>query len=92
METLELPALGRSSARLGAFYDAAADRFVPGSKLFCEALVEDQDYDSTDCPDTTIKCKTSDSFEDKCDAMDIKGEIKLSVAMGLVRDQFKSYI
>ena len=71
-------------AALGAFYDSSIDNFIAGSNLFKEKLVEDEDFDSIDNTSQRIVSKNSDSFDDKCDSMDIQGEVKLSVALGLI--------
>ena len=82
-DTRTLPALGRT-ARLGSYYDATKDRFVVGANMFKKALEEGVDFVSTDNTSQRVTHKWSDSFNDKCDILDISGELKLSVLLGLV--------
>jgi hypothetical protein len=85
--SLSIPALGRQES-LGAFYDARTDTFVAGLNLFKNhrSLKEDEDMQTTDDTKTTTRVSKTDSFEEKCNLMDIKGQLKLSIALGLVND------
>lgn len=76
-------ALGRI-ARIGQFYDARNDNFIPGLNVFTENVSSNPD-DSLATADVDINLILGESIEEKCRVLDIDPELKLSILSGLVK-------
>ncbi|XP_056374790.1 neoverrucotoxin subunit alpha-like [Hyla sarda] len=83
--TLEIPSLGRPFT-LGMLYDAREEKIIPGITLWNNedlniniSTISVQSQNSTD-----FEVLTSDSFYDKSSALDLSGELKISVLSGMV--------
>ncbi|KAM8979892.1 uncharacterized protein LOC100932386 [Sarcophilus harrisii] len=80
--TMEIPALGRP-LHLGTLYDCRSDTLVPGVTLWNKETLERNVTTEDQCK-TEFDIITSDSMEEKTNAMNITGELKASVLGGLV--------
>ncbi|XP_051818328.1 stonustoxin subunit alpha-like [Antechinus flavipes] len=80
--TLEIPALGRP-LHLGTLYDCRSDTLVPGVTLWDKETLE-RNVAIEDQYKTEFDIITSDSMEEKTNAMNITGELKASVLGGLI--------
>ncbi|XP_074123652.1 stonustoxin subunit alpha-like isoform X2 [Sminthopsis crassicaudata] len=77
-----VPALGRP-LYLGTLYDCRSDTLVPGVTLWNKETLE-RNVSTEDQYKTEFDIITSDSMEEKTNAMNITGELKASVLGGLV--------
>ncbi|XP_056374791.1 stonustoxin subunit alpha-like [Hyla sarda] len=79
---LVIPSLGRPFT-LGMLYDAREEKIIPGITLWNKDDLENnlstRPHNSTD-----FEVLTSDSFYDKSSALDLSGELKISVLSGMV--------
>ncbi|XP_074123659.1 stonustoxin subunit alpha-like [Sminthopsis crassicaudata] len=80
--TMEVPALGRP-LHLGTLYDCRSDTLIPGVTLWDKDTLE-RNVNIEDQYKTEFDIITSDSMEEKTNAMNITGELKASVLGGLV--------
>ena len=79
---LEYACLGRTM-ELGMLYDCRSERIIPGVTLW-DLQVLRNNTDIKPCHFSNCKVSTDDSFESKCQSLDINADIKLSFIAGLV--------
>ncbi|KAM8981209.1 stonustoxin subunit alpha-like [Sarcophilus harrisii] len=79
---MEIPALGRP-LHLGTLYDCRSDTLIPGVTLWDKETLK-RNVTTEDQYKTEFDIITSDSMEEKTNAMNITGELKASVLGGLV--------
>ncbi|XP_051817761.1 stonustoxin subunit beta-like [Antechinus flavipes] len=80
--TMQIPALGRP-LYLGTLYDCRSDTFIPGITLWDRETLK-RNVTTEDQYKTNFEIITSDSMEEKTNAMNISGELKASILGGLV--------
>lgn len=80
--SIKIPALGRVS-QLGALYSVHTEQFLPGLNLFKEEISKEV-YDEYENAETSISYSTSNSITEKIKALNINGEISLSLMSGMI--------
>ncbi|XP_072508410.1 stonustoxin subunit alpha-like isoform X2 [Notamacropus eugenii] len=80
--TVEIPALGRP-LHLGTLYDCRSDTSIPGITLWDRETLQKNVVTEEQCK-TDFDIITSDSMDEKANAMNIPAELKASVLGGLV--------
>ncbi|KAM6985792.1 stonustoxin subunit alpha-like [Aplochiton taeniatus] len=81
-ETMELACLGRPF-QLGMLYDCRSDKLIPGITLWDSEILK-QNINVSPQPNTDFKIITSDSSEDKSEALNVSASLKASFLGGLV--------
>ncbi|XP_062905774.1 uncharacterized protein LOC134347306 [Mobula hypostoma] len=82
-EVIQLPTLGRPF-QLGMLYDCRSDALIPGVTLWDLETLK-QNLNSSDQPSTEFEVITSDSIEEKANALNVTGSLKASFLSGLVK-------
>lgn len=86
-----IQALGRPF-QLGMLYNAYSDTIVPGLTLWSQEKL-DSDIDSNDHPYTDFDVQVENNFQNKIEALEAKGQLKLSLMLGLAEvGGFAKYI
>ncbi|XP_059827173.1 uncharacterized protein LOC132394782 [Hypanus sabinus] len=81
-EVIQLATLGRPF-QLGMLYDCRSDTLIPGVTLWDLETLK-QNLNSSDQPSTEFEVITSDSIEEKANALNMTGSLKASFLSGLV--------
>ncbi|CAD5116084.1 unnamed protein product [Dimorphilus gyrociliatus] len=76
-----IQALGRPF-QLGMLYNAYSDTIVPGLTLWSREKL-DSDIDTNEHPYTDFDVQVENSFQNKIEALEAKGQLKLSLMLGL---------
>lgn len=86
-----IQALGRPF-QLGMLYNAYSDTIVPGLTLWSREKL-DSDIDSNDHPYTDFDVRVENNFQNRIEALEAKGQLKLSLMLGLAEvGGFAKYI